>query len=59
MIHNEDNPENLLLPLLIHPLTEARGRVQFFQNLIAIFFKKGKSPCTGEFPDVKIKRKLL
>ena len=40
MIHNEDNPENLLLPLLIQPLTEARGQVQFFQNLIAIFFQK-------------------
>ena len=59
MIRNEDNPENSVLPFYLSPLTEARGQVQFFQYLIAILFEKGESPCTREFPDVKIKRQLL
>ena len=59
MIRNEDNPENSVLPFLISPLTEARGQVQFCQNLIAILFEKWQSPCTKKFPDVKIKRQLL
>ena len=59
MIRKEDNPENSVLPFLISPLTEARGQVQFCQNLIANLFEKGENPCTREFPDVKIKRQLL
>ena len=59
MIRNEDNPEKSVLPFLISPLTEARGQVQFCQNLNAILFEKWKSPCTKNFPDVKIKRQLL
>ena len=59
MIRNEDNPENSVLPFLISPLVEPRGQIDFCQNLIANLFKKGESPCTKEFPDVKIKRKLL
>ena len=58
MIQKEDNTENSVLPFLISPLTEARGQVQFFQNLIANLFEKGESPCTREFSDVKVKRQL-
>ena len=58
MIRNEDNPEDSVVPFLIHPLTEARVQVQFCQNLIEFSFEKGESPCTREFPDVKIKRQL-
>ena len=56
MIRNEDNPEKSVLPFLISSFPEARGQVQFCQNLIANLFEKGESPCTREFPDVKIKR---
>ena len=59
MIRNEDNPGKSVLPFSISPLTEAREQVQFCQNLIANLFEKGESPCTREFPNVKIKRKLL
>ena len=53
MIRNEDNPENSGLPFLTSSLTEARGQVQFCQNLIANLFEKGESPCTREFSEVK------
>ena len=59
MIRIEDNSENSEIPFLIHPLTEARGQVQFCQNLIANLFEKGESPSTRVFPDVKIKRQFL
>ena len=59
MFRNEENLEDSVLPSLIHSLTEARGQVQFCQNLIANLFEKGDSSCTKEFPDVKIKRQLL
>ena len=55
MIQNEDNPENLVLPFLISPLTEPGGQVKFCQKLNANLFEKGERPCTKEFPDVKIK----
>ena len=51
--------KNSVLPFLINALTDPRGQVQFCQNLIAILFEKGGSPCTREFPDIKIKRQLL
>ena len=51
--------ENSVLPFLISPLTEPRGLEQFCQNLIAYLFEKGKSPCTEEFPDEKIKRQPI
>ena len=59
MIPNEDNLESSVLPFLISPLTEPRGQIEFYQNLIANSFEKGESPCSREFPDVKIKRHLL
>ena len=59
MIRNEDNPENSVLPLLISPLTEPRGQVQFCQNLIANLSEEGESPYTKQFSDVKIKRQLF
>ena len=40
MIRNEDNLEDSVLPVLIHPLTDARGQVPFCQKLIATLFKK-------------------
>ena len=59
MIRNEENLQDSTLPFLTHPQAEARGQVQFCQNLIVNLFEKGDSPCTKEFPDVKIKRQLL
>ena len=56
MIRNE---ENSVLPLLISPLTEPRGKIEICKNLIANLFETGKSPCTKEFPDVKFKRQIL
>ena len=44
MIRNEDNPKDSVPPILIHPLTEARGQVQICQCLIANLFDKGESP---------------
>ena len=59
MIQNEDNLENSVLPFSISPLSEPRGQIEFCKNLIANLFEKGQSPCTKEFPDVKIRRQLL
>ena len=59
MIQNEDNSENSVLPILISPLTEPRGQIEFCKNLIANLFEKGESPCRKELPDVKIKRQRL
>ena len=59
MIRNEENLEDSSLPFLILPQAEARGQVQFCQNLIANLFEKGDSPCTKEFPDMKIIRRFL
>ena len=59
MNRNGDNPENLVLPFLISPLTEPRGQIEFCQNLIANLFGKGESPCTKEFRDLKVIRQLL
>ena len=54
--NEESKDENSILPFLINSLTDDRGQTQFCQNLIAIFFfEKGTSPCTAEFPDVRIK----
>ena len=54
-MRNEDNLEDSVLPFLLHPITDARGHVQFRQNLNADLFEKGESPCAREFPDVKTK----
>ena len=43
----------------MHSLTEARGQVQFYQNLIENLLEKGGSPYTKKIPDLKIKRQLL
>ena len=56
MIQNEENLEDSTLPFLIHSQAGDRGKVQFCQNLIINLFEKGSSPCTKDFPDVKIKR---
>ena len=55
MIRNEDNSENSVLPFLLSPLSEPRFQLKLCKNLIASLFEKGESPCTIEFPDVKIK----
>ena len=44
---------------LINPLADTRGQVQLCQSLIVNLFGKGDSPCTKDFPDVKIKRQIL
>ena len=59
MIQNEENQEDSTLPFLIHPQVEARGQVHFCKNSTSNLFEKGDSPCTKEFPDVKIKKQLL
>ena len=59
MIRTEDSLEESVLPFLINPLAEARGQVKVYQILITNLFEQGESPCTKEFPDVKIKRQLL
>ena len=59
MVQNEDNLEDSVLSFVLHPLTDARGQAEFCQNLTANLFEEGESPCLREFPDVKIKRKLL
>ena len=56
MIQTEDNPDNSVLLFLISPLTEPRGQIEFCQILIANLFEMGESPCTKEFPDIKIKK---
>ena len=38
MIRNEDNSENSVLPILISPLTEPRGQIEFCKILIANLF---------------------
>ena len=49
-----------ILTFLINSLSDDRGQIQFFsQNLIANLFEKGISPCTAEFPEVKVKRKII
>ena len=60
MSQNEERKdENSILPFLINSLTDDRGQTQFCLNLIANLFEKGISPCTAEFPEVRIKDKLL
>ena len=60
MSQNEEREdENSILPILINSLTNDRGQTQFCHNLIANLFEKGVSPNTAEFPEVKIKRKII
>ena len=60
MSQNEEREdENSILPFLINSLTDDRGQIQFGQNLIANLFEKGISPCTAEFPEVKVKRQII
>ena len=58
MIRNDENLEVSTLSFLIHPQAEARGQVQLSKNLMANLFEKGDSPCTNDFPDVKINRQF-
>ena len=57
--NEESEDEKSILPFLISSLTDDRGQKHFFQNLIANLFEKGTSPCTAEFPEVKIKRQII
>ena len=57
--NEESEDENPILSFLINSLTDDRGQTQFCQNLIANLFEKGTSPRTAEFPEVKIKRKII
>ena len=51
--------ENSIFLFIITSLNDDRGQTQFCQNLIANLFKRGVSPCTAEFPEVKIKRQII
>ena len=57
--NEESQDKNSILPFFINPLTEDRGQTKFCQNVIANLFEKGNSPCTTEFPEVKIKRQNI
>ena len=60
MSTNEENEdENSILPIIITSLTDDRGQTKFYQNLIAILFEKGISPCAAKFPEAKIKRQIF
>ena len=60
MSQNEESEnENSFSPFLINSLPNNRGQTEFWQNLIARLFERGVSPCTAEFPEVKIKRQII
>ena len=55
----ESEDENSIFSFLNNSLTDNRGQTQFCPNLIANLFERGVSPCTAEFPEVKIKRQFI
>ena len=57
--NEESEDENSIIPLIITYLTDDRRQTKFCQNLTANLFEKGSSPCTAEFPEVKIKRQII
>ena len=57
--NEESEDENSILPFIITSLTDDRGQTQFCQNLITKLFEREVSPCTAEFPEVKIKRQII
>ena len=60
MSQNEKSEdENSILPFLINSLTDDRGQTHFCQKIIANLFEKRISPCTAEFPEVKVKRQTI
>ena len=54
--NEESEDENSIFPFLNSSLTDDRGQSQFCQNLL---LERGVSPCTAEFPEVKIKRQII
>ena len=60
MSRSDESPDkNSVFPFLINSLIDDRVQVQFCNNLIANLFKRGISPCKAEFPEIKIKRKII
>ena len=57
--NEESEDENSILPFIITSLTDGIGKTKFCQNLIANLFETGVSPCTAEFPQIKIKRQIV
>ena len=57
--NEESEDENSIFSFLINSLTYNKGQTQFCQNLIANLFEGGVSPCTAEFPEVKIIRQFI
>ena len=57
--NEESEDENSILPLFINSLSDDGGQTQICQTLIANVFEKEFSPCTAEFPEVKIKRQII
>ena len=56
---DETPDENSVFPFIKISLTEDREQRQFCTKLIANVFEQGISPCTAEFPEVKIKRQII
>ena len=54
--NEESEDENSNFPFLNNSLTDDKRQTQFCQNLL---FERGVSPCTAEFPEVKIKRQII
>ena len=56
----DESPDEIsVVPFLINSLTDDRGQIQFCNNLIANLFEHGFSPCKAEFPELKIKRRMV
>ena len=55
---DESPDEEAVFPFLIDSLDD-RGQTRFCKNLLVNLFEPGISPCKAEFPDVKIKRKII
>ena len=58
-LSDESPDENSVFPFLINSLTDDRGPIQFCSNLIGNLFEQGISPCKAEFPEIKIKRRIV
>ena len=58
--YNENFDDNSILLLFIQPHSDpTRGQVPFCHNLIVNLFEKGNRPCKQEFPESRIKRRIL
>ena len=56
---DESPDEDSIIPFIIISLSEDRGQLQFYHNLIANIFEQEISPCKAEFPEIKTKRQIV